>query len=77
VASHMANQSKQVVILAVLLIAAAGCFLVFRDGFGLIVFLALGLASLIQLFRVVLANGSSKTLSGLWSAFKDAFWGIG
>jgi len=50
---------------------------IFRDSLGLVVFLVLGLATLIQLLRVVVIGGKRKTLKDLWSAFKDAFWGIG
>ena len=70
----MANQ----VALLFGLLAAFGLGLyIFRDGIGLVVFLLVGLAALVQLVRVVAGSGSSKTLKDLWSAFKDAFWGIG
>jgi hypothetical protein len=60
------------------LLAAFGLGLyIFRDGIGLVVFLLVGLAALVQLVRVIAGFGSSKSLKDLWSAFKDAFWGIG
>jgi len=50
---------------------------IFRESLGIIVFLVLGIETLVQLFRVVLLGGKRKTLKRLWSAFLDAFWGIG
>jgi hypothetical protein len=50
---------------------------IFRDSLGIIVFLVLGIETLVQLFRVVVLGGKRKTLKRLWSAFWDAFWGIG
>jgi hypothetical protein len=47
----MRNEAKQLAALCVLLVAIlAGAYL-FRDGLGLVVFLILGLATLVQLFR--------------------------
>jgi hypothetical protein len=50
---------------------------VFRDSLGLWVFIVVGLAALVQLFRVVFLRGDSGILRKLWDALKDGFWGIG
>ena len=50
---------------------------VFRESLGLWIFLAVGLAVLIQLFRVLFLRGDSGLLKKLWDALKDGFWGIG
>ncbi|KRD79831.1 hypothetical protein ASE43_02730 [Lysobacter sp. Root983] len=74
----MANgERKQALALLVLAIFWFGVACAFRDGLGLVVFLALGLATIVQLIRVALRGGDNKTLRQLGSAFKDAFWGIG
>ena len=67
----------QLTVLILLLAAFAAGTYVFRDGVGLVVFLVLGIATLVQLVRVATGNASSGTLAKLWAAFKDAFWGIG
>lgn len=59
--------------LSVVWLAAA---YVFRDSLGLAIFLVLGVATLIQLVRVAVVGGKRKKLRELWSALKDAFWGI-
>ena len=59
--------------LAVVWLAAA---YIFRDSLGLVVFLILGIATLVQMVRVAVLSGNGKTLKGLWSALKDAFWGM-
>jgi hypothetical protein len=64
------------VVLGFLAIFAVAAF-VFRDGLGLLVFFGLVLALLVQLVRVALSRGRGETLKKLWSAVKDAFWGIG
>ena len=63
--------------LLVLLVAFAAGTYVFRDGVGLVIFLVLGIAVLVQLIRVAIGNAGGKTLKTLWKAFLDAFWGIG
>jgi hypothetical protein len=63
--------------LAALVVAFAAAAFIFRDGLGLLIFAALGLAALVQLFRVAFMRGRKETLKELWKAFKDAFWGIG
>ena len=60
-----------------LLAAFAVAAFVFRDGLGLLVFVGLVLALLVQLLRVAFLRGRSETLKKLWDAVKDAFWGIG
>ena len=50
---------------------------VFKDSLGILVFLAIGLATIIQLFRVLLLRGKVETLKKLWGALKDAFCGMG
>ena len=60
-----------------LVVAFALAAFIFRDGLGLLIFAALGLAALVQLFRVAFMHGRSETLKKIWAAFKDAFWGIG
>ena len=67
----------QIAILLGLLAAFGLGVYIFQDGIGLIVFLLVGCAAAIQLVRVVVRSGSLKALKDLWSAFKDAFWGIG
>lgn len=59
--------------LAVVWLAAA---YIFRDSLGLVVFLVLGVATLVQLTRVAVFGSNGKVLKGLWSALKDAFWGM-
>ena len=51
--------------------------LVFRDDLGLVAFVGLVLALLVQIFRVASFHARSETLKKLWGAIKDAFWGIG
>jgi hypothetical protein len=63
-------------VLGILAVFAAAAF-VFRDGLGLLVFVGLILALLVQLLRVAFLRGRSETLKKLWDAVKDAFWGIG
>ncbi|WP_434212652.1 hypothetical protein [[Pseudomonas] boreopolis] len=63
--------------LGALLIALLVAAYIFRDSFGLFFFLIVGFATLIQFLRVVVRGGGHKTLKDLWSAFRDAFWGIG
>jgi hypothetical protein len=63
-------------VLGLLAVFAVAAF-VFRDGLGLLVFVGLVLALLVQLFRVAFLRGRSETLKKLWDAVKDAFWGIG
>ncbi|MET1163407.1 MAG: hypothetical protein ABWY48_12820 [Pseudoxanthomonas sp.] len=63
-------------LLALVLVFALASW-IYRDGLGLVVFAALGLAALVQLVRVASARGRRDTLSKLWNALKDAFWGIG
>ena len=48
----------------------------FRDSLGLVVFLVLGVVTFAQLVRVAVFGGNGKVLKGLWSALKDAFWGM-
>ena len=50
---------------------------IFRDSLGFWTFLVVGLAALVQLFRVMFLSGDSGTLKKLWDALKDLFWGIG
>ncbi len=73
----MTTKTREIVVLVCLVVAAAGSLFLFRDGIGIVVFLALGLATFVQLIRVALGSGKDKTLKQLWGAFKDAFWGIG
>ena len=63
-------------VLGLLAVFAVAAF-VFRDGLGLLVFVGLVLALLVQLFRVAFLRGRSETLKKLWDAVKAAFWGIG
>ena len=70
-------KNREFLVLAGLIAGAAAALLLFRDGIGIVVFLALVVATLIQLVRVALGSGKSKTLGQLWAALKDAFWGIG
>lgn len=62
--------------LAALTVVWLAAAYIFRDSLGLVVFLVLGIATLVQLFRVAVLQGNGKVLKGLWSAFKDAFWGL-
>ncbi|MCY1381738.1 hypothetical protein D9M69_696860 [compost metagenome] len=55
---------------------AAAAFL-FRDALGLLVFLGLVIALLVQLVRFAFLRGRRETLRKLLDAIKDAFWGIG
>ena len=71
------DKAKNLALLATCLTVPAIGIYVFRDGIGLVVFGVLGVAVLIQLVVVAFDRGSSKALKDLWSAFKDAFWGIG
>ncbi len=73
----MATKTRELVVLGGLIGAWAGSLLLFGDGIGIVVFLAFGLSVFVQLVRVTLGSGKSKTLKQLWDAFKDAFWGIG
>ena len=73
----MTTKTREIVVLVCLTVAAAGSLFLFRDGIGIVVFLALGLAAFVQLIRVALGSGNGKTLKQLWGAFKDAFWGLG
>ncbi len=50
---------------------------VFRESLGILIFLAVGLATIVQLVRVVFLRGETGTLKKLWDALKDAFWGMG
>ena len=63
--------------LAALVVVFAVAAFIFRDGLGLLVFAVLGLAALVQLFRVIFMHGRREALKNLWAAFRDAFWGIG
>jgi len=62
---------------AAILIGFVIAAFVFRENLGLWVFAVLALAAVIQLIRVMLLRGKRETLKTLWSALKDAFWGIG
>ena len=73
----MKSENRELVILIALIAALILGWLLFREGLGFVVFLVLGIAAFIQLIRVALGSGRSKTLKTLWQAFKDAFWGIG
>jgi hypothetical protein len=74
--SSPSNLKTDLTVLGLLAISALAAF-VFRDGLGLLVFLGLALALLLQLFRVAFLRGSSETLKKLWRAVRDAFWGLG
>ncbi|HBM63101.1 MAG TPA: hypothetical protein DD418_04330 [Pseudomonas sp.] len=63
-------------VLGLLAVFAVAAF-VFRDGLGLLVFVGLILALLMQFIRVAFLRGRSETLKKLRVAVKDAFWGIG
>jgi Integral membrane protein (DUF2244). len=63
-------------VLGFLVVLAAAAF-VFRGGLGLLVFIGLVLALLVQLLRVVFLRGRKETLKKLWDEVKDAFWSIG
>ena len=65
-----------VAVLGLLAVFAVASF-VFRDGLGLLLFVGLALALLVQFFRVAFLRGRSETLKKLWGTVKDAFWGIG
>lgn len=71
------GERKQALALVAVAIFWLGAAYAFRDGLGLVVFLVFGVATFVQLIRVALRGGDNKTLRKLWSAFKDAFWGIG
>jgi len=73
----MTTKTRELLILGCLAVAAVTSLRLFRDGIGIVVFLALGAATVVQLVRVALGSGNGKTLRRLWDAFKDAFWGIG
>ena len=73
----MTTKTREILVIVCLAIAAVGSLFLFRDGIGMVVFLALGFAIFVQLIRVALGSGKGKTLKQLWGAFKDAFWGIG
>ena len=60
------------VALALLLVLAA----VFRESLGLVVFLALAAAVLVQLLRVAVGNARPASAKQLACAIRDAFWGI-
>ena len=62
---------------AAILVGFVVAAFVFRERLGLWVFAALALATVIQLIRVIVLRGKGETLKKLWSALKDAFWGIG
>lgn len=63
-------------VLGLLALLAVAAF-VLKDGLGLLVFIGLVLALLVQLLRVAFLRGRNETLKELWGAVKDAFWGIG
>ena len=63
-------------LLGLLAALAAAAFLL-RDVLGLLVFLGLVIALLVQLIRFAFLRGRRETLKKLWDAVKDAFWGIG
>ncbi len=71
------DETRMALGLGALVVVWLAAAYIFRDSLGLIIFLVLGLITLIQLLRVVVLGGRRKTLKDLWSAFKDAFWGIG
>jgi hypothetical protein len=71
------NETKLFLGLGVLVVIWLVAAYIFRDSLGLVVFLILGVATLMQLIRVAMLGGKRKTLKELWSAFKDAFWGVG
>ncbi|WP_332937426.1 hypothetical protein [Lysobacter sp. CCNWLW3] len=73
----MSGQAKQLAVLLSLFVAFLIGSVIFRDSIGLVVFLLIGVAVLVQTVRVALRVGSGKSLRTLWAAFKDAFWGIG
>ena len=58
--------------LALLLVLAA----VFRESLGLVVFLALAAALLVQLLRVAVGKARPASAKQLARALRDAFWGI-
>jgi hypothetical protein len=60
-----------------LLAALAVAAFLFRDALGLLVFVGLIVALLVQLIRFAFFRGRSETLKKLWDGVKDAFWGIG
>ena len=63
-------------VIALLIVFAIAAF-IFRDALGFIIFVVLGLAILVQLFRMAFMRGRKETLKKLWGFFKDAFWGMG
>ena len=63
-------------VLAVLAGFAIATF-VFRDSLGFWIFVVVGLATFVQLFRVLFLRGDSGILKKFWDALKDGFWGIG
>jgi hypothetical protein len=73
----MTARTRAFLILVCLIGAATMPLFLSRDGVGIFVFLAFGAAALAQLGRVAFGSGNRTTLKQLWSAFKDAFWGIG
>jgi hypothetical protein len=68
---------NQFLLFCALTVATAAGLYIFRDGFGLVVFILVGLATLVQLIRVIAGFGRTGTLKTWWSALKDAFWGMG
>lgn len=73
--SSPSNLKTDLTVLGLLAISALAAF-VFRDSLGLLVFFGLALALLLQLFRVAFLRGSRETLKKLWSALRDALWGL-
>ena len=73
----MKSENRELAILTALILAMLLGWFIFRAELGLVVFLALGVAVFVQLIRVALGSGQSKTLKALWQALKDGFWGIG
>ena len=68
------RKSDLAVLAALVALAIAG--ILFRDAVGLIGFLVLLVAALIQLIRVLFFMGSRKKLKDLWEALRDAIWGL-
>lgn len=62
-------------VLVILVIFSIAGF-VFKDALGLIGFIVLLLATLLQLARVLFFRGSRKTLKQLWAAIRDVVWGL-
>lgn len=71
------DETRLALSLAALAVVWLNDAFIFRESLDIIVFLVLGIATLVQLFRVVVLGGKRKKLKKLWSAFKVAFWGIG